>query len=719
MRSELDKIVKDTWYGANYGVDVFRLRKNTCRWPHKDVVNLDWSRVVELYIVGPGSLPKPENVNNTGDLSRGCYVDESGAWVLLAGPTEQFAQHCLDCCGKKLEVLHVRGVDIRELSLGDLSGLTSLTVLGSPKIQKLSGMEQLCALRRIRFGEVGIAGKLVLDMFPALIELKLTYTGITNIRLSRELPGLQSVFLQDTPIHDMEFLKFCPALRFIRLWSVPLSVIPEEMRELKKLEYVSFVRMQLEELPDWLPELKLRFGTTFSGEFCFCETRIKDIDMSIFDQTQEAILAWFEERKNARLTEEGVALNELKVVFLGDGEVGKSLTVARLLNNGAYPENFSDFATPGIAIADREYDLPDGRHVQIHFWDFGGQEILHSMHRMFLTERTLYVVMINARDDTQDDRARYWLHNIKSFAGNCPVLLVLNKVDQNPNASINKRDLCKLYPELKKVIRLSALTYDQETFNAAFTDPMLEEIGSIDSLGTFFPKSWQQLKQRLRTMEEPYIRGAEYNRISEECGVEGEELRRDLLNWFSDLGVSFCYRGSARLEDYVILRPEWITNAVYTILWNKRPNANNGMIKQEEIYSLLNPTETQREMIRQMNPDLRYDLDEISYLLNVIRKFRLSFSVKNETEFIPMICQRNALAITDSYEKAEDALEFRLEYEYLPNNVLHRLMVDLRQDLDTKNVWLTGARFAQKSNGVSALVKSEGNIMYIYVRSKK
>ena len=51
------------------------------------------------------------------------------------------------------------------------------------------------------------------------------------------------------------------------------------------------------------------------------------------------------------------------------------------------------------------------------------------MHRMFLTQNTLYVVVLNVREGNQEDRARYWLHNLKSFANGAPVLLVLNKAD--------------------------------------------------------------------------------------------------------------------------------------------------------------------------------------------------------------------------------------------------------------------------------------------------
>lgn len=56
---------------------------------------------------------------------------------------------------------------------------------------------------------------------------------------------------------------------------------------------------------------------------------------------------------------------------------------------GTYPTE----TTPGIDITDFPVRQPN-YNFDIHFWDFGGQEIMHAMHRCFLTSRTCYVVVI-------------------------------------------------------------------------------------------------------------------------------------------------------------------------------------------------------------------------------------------------------------------------------------------------------------------------------------
>ena len=64
------------------------------------------------------------------------------------------------------------------------------------------------------------------------------------------------------------------------------------------------------------------------------DTTVDGIDMSIFAQPHEMVVQWFQARKEkqAVIPEQEAPLNEIKVVFLGDGESGKSLTIARLIS---------------------------------------------------------------------------------------------------------------------------------------------------------------------------------------------------------------------------------------------------------------------------------------------------------------------------------------------------------------------------------------------------
>lgn len=695
---------------------------------------IKWDQVEHLYILGMTS-------NSEQTPEEGFYVSFDAKWALVHHIEIEQSKMILSQCGRNLLRLDIRNMSINNLDVSAMSNLQYLFVWGAfiGNYCRVSGIEQcqgliditlLCSapkttldvsqLSHLRTLQIiplkkALIGSELVSGFQQLQELEYLVLNGSYNRDSIDVSAMSS--LKILQLSSTRVLRYVEGLaRLSHLESLDLSGtgimdIPDDVRQLKSLKQLNLSSLSLNELPDWLPEMELDFHMKPSASgISLWQTNVKDVDMSIFEQPQEMIRQWFEARKKGN----EVPLNEIKVVFLGDGEAGKSHTIARLLNDGGKPLDYTDKATPGIVIKNKEYEL-DGRKIQVHFWDFGGQEILHSMHRIFLTERTLYVVLVNARDETQDARARYWLHNIKSFAKDAPVILALNKIDQNPTAEVNRRDLLNKYDNLRRVIKLSAKEYNQDHFNREFTDALLDEIQQTKYLDVTWPIPWRTVKEELEQMGSNYIRGAAYREICHRCGVDTNQ--KNLLHWFNDLGVSFCCYDDYRLDNYVILRPDWITNALYIILFNKCEGANNGLIPHSSIKNVLGEDVENPDTIHRVLPDVYYDWDEIQYVLEVFRKSQLSFDAGDEHEFIPMLCDPNSSPVAEWYEKDEDTLEFRMDFDYLPNNVLHQLMVDRKVELQMDNVWRTGALFMQEETGLSAVVTLDEKTLRILVRS--
>lgn len=689
---------------------------------------ISWEGLRYLHILGSKTVK-----SITDDtIEPGCYVNETENWLMVYGCEQEWVVGKVLECTDNLKVLNIRSMGVRNLDVShlsgliqldladnkieglDLSNLTRLQMLSLSKnyeLTQIEGINKLINLRELLLVRTSIAGELNINGYEYLEILNVSGTKIHQIVVDFDLPHMSLFWAYDTIIENFDFLGHFPGLKKLSLSKTPLRRIPECIRHLKKLGWLRLTDLELEELPDWFPDLKLSFHTTMRPNgISLRNTKVKGVDMSIFSQPQEMILQWFEERKKGN----EVPLNEIKVVFLGNGEVGKSHTIARLLNNGEEPgASFSGSATPGIAIESKEYDI-DGQKVQVHFWDFGGQDILYSMHRMFLTKRTIYVILVDARNETKSTQARDWLDTVKSFAEDAPVLLVVNKIDQNPNASIDEQGLKSKYSNLKSVIYMSALKDGREKFNANFATAMLDVIRLSGVLEIKWPRKWTQVKAELQNMKTSYIFNDAYTELCQNCGVT--ENRENLLEWFNDLGVSFCHCRDYKLKDYVILRPDWITNAIYTILFNKRNEIDNGMISLNEISRLLTTAPEEQSDILRVRPEEQYKWGEIRYILDVVNEFRLSYSVSQEMEFFPMLCKENSKPVAQEYADDPNTLEFRMEFEYLPNNVLHRLMVENWKDLDTDNIWLTGVRFIQRSTGLSAVVRIDKNLLLIYVR---
>lgn len=712
----------------------------------------------------------------------GGYVSTDKTWLLVLGAPINIISSCLSRCSHVLKNLDIRFTTITHIDLSNVIGVKRLHLAKNSKLVSITGLEKLENLIVLDLSHAPINMDLNLSCFRTLNSLLIRSTQVSQIHIDTISSSIGYFDAANTRISDCDFILKMPALKVLNLSSTlvkklpdvshltsleilnishtevseisylnslkklrtlnigytridninsiglpkslrslflcgtPIKQIPQNIKQLLNLRRLVLADLQLESLPPWLPDLKLEFVSDNRYGINLSNTTVQGVDMSIFSQSRAVIEAWF--RSNGFSNISPSTLNESKIIFLGDGGAGKSLTVQRLLVDGEIPDTFDGSATPGISITSKEYIIDD-RNILVHFWDFGGQEILHSMHRMFLTKRTLYVILVNARDNTQDERARYWLHNIKSFADGSPVLLALNQIDQNPGASVNETALRELYPQLKSIIRLSARDYSANQFKEQFQTALLSEISNLPTLNVPFLPSWNLLKAKLQHMSKQYIDATEYAVISNDCGVENsDEIRSDLLDWFSDLGISFCYRDNSVLSNYLVLRPDWITNAIYIILFNGSGNAKNGLIKHETIHQLLHPSSNTPLRPKSVLNNMVYSAPETEYVLGVIRKFRLSYRIDDETEFIPMLCERNEKAIVNQYTGNDQILEFHMHYTYLPNNVIHRLMVEMRSHLDIDNVWLTGARFAQHNIGLSALVKAEDNTLKIYVKSE-
>lgn len=675
----------DNWNPVNGSIiDYDKLMQCARNIDFADLNQTDWNKVRYLYARKVNRFLF--RAKGTEYLS-GCYLSLDGTWLLLTGDDCSLLSNAISLCSTNLAVLWAWDCDIDKV---DVSHLTNLQVLDLARCQNLHhihGIDSLQQLKRLNLGG----------------------TKVYRMPDFYKLNQLQELSLWNLQIEQIEGLENLNHLWELSLSGTKLSQIPNSLRRIKTLKRLDISRLYLDTLPDWLPELKLDFNTDFFGSsgIILEDTFVKDVDMSIFDgeHSQEDILQWFEERKKQGES----PLNEIKVVFLGDGEVGKTHTISRLQKDGEkIPESSTGGSTPGIAISEKTYPI-DGQDIQVHFWDFGGQDILYSMHRMFMTERTIYVVMVDARKENCGAQATEWLDTIKSFAGDAPVLLAVNKIDQNSNATLDRRGLMDKYSNLKAVLYMSALNEEPEEFNNKFTASMVELIRQSDVPKMKWPKKWKLVKDELQRMGEPYIRSREYGKICARCEVDSGGA--SLLNWCNDLGVCFC-RQDDRLKDYVILRPDWITNAIYAVLFNKRDKVKNGLIDLAEMFRLLNSNETRKTF-----PDIPYEWGDMNYILDVVRKFSLSYQVDGNTEFFPMLCSADSSPVVKEYADAMDTLEFHMEFAPLPSNILHRLMVERYGELDTDNVWLTGARFFQKDTKLSAVARKDGNRLKLYVRS--
>ena len=348
--------------------------------------------------------------------------------------------------------------------------------------------------------------------------------------------------------------------------------------------------------------------------------------------------------------------------------------------------------TPGISISSREFST-GALSYRINFWDFGGQEIMHAMHSCFLTDRTGYVVVVSTRFGDVNKQARFWLRNIESFTKNAPVFVFVNTWSDGTVYSIDEYSLRRDYPNIIDIKQCSAKDAGDEDFSKVVS--AIQQMAlSNDSISMSFPENWEKVRQDIIKLGREssgrfYISLDEYRRKCRENGIENEDIQTWLLEWFNDLGECFSYHFEEQQvkpdQDYKVLNPEWLTNAIYIIIREARDLAANGTISHKGIRNKLDHSD------KGTLKGVSYTEDECLYVLEVMRKFRLSYKVPgSDTEFIPALLSEKSPSDLEEGKNAGAVISYEMRYKYLPENVLHNLMIQMYQYLDLEKCWRKG-----------------------------
>lgn len=249
-------------------------------------------------------------------------------------------------------------------------------------------------------------------------------------------PLLEALFLGGTSVSDLSPLSGLASLRSLNASRCHLTEFPQTLLRAER--------------PIWLQ---------------LFETRIPGIPAEVLSQED------FNDDCRARLLAHVADLvagaepvTDVKVIVIGNGRIGKTQICNRLRG-----EDYEDDAdsTHGITVTQTNLPMPgDSQPALLNLWDFGGQDLYHGTHALFLESRVLFVVAWTPATNNNSEyehggmRFRnqplpYWLDYVRHAAGNvCPVVLVQNQCDTPQDEVLQPPadpDLLQAFPYLQQV----------------------------------------------------------------------------------------------------------------------------------------------------------------------------------------------------------------------------------------------------------------------------
>jgi internalin A len=444
-----------------------------------------------------------------------------------------------------------------------------------------------------------------------------------------------------------------------------LASLPPEIAKLINLGYLDLSYNQLTNLPPEITKLKnLSYLNLKSNQLPIPpETLANSMDVRAIFYAITGLAS-------------GKRLNEAKMLVVGDGKVGKSSVVERLIYDTYDPHKET---TLGIEISDEMKIVQgevkgEGEPVKLNVWDFGGQEIQHSTHQFFLTTRSLYLLVVDARKGNQISNIEYWLKLIESFAGDSPIVVAINQIDQLKGQrplNLDRKALQGKY-NIRDFVETSCETGEGIPI---LKKTITHEVEQMRHVRDFWPREWLGVKERLKRMPDDYIPVEKYLEICVEESLTDSHLQMSLLGLLHDLGTIIRFPG-----DTQVLNPRWVTQGVYGLLTSAQ------LVKEQGQFDLIDVGKILASL-----PDAKehYPSHTHERLVRVMEHFELCFEFTDRPGhyLIPRHLHDNELDIP--WDES-DALKFQYHYETLPDSIISRFIVRMNQYITKQYYWKSG-----------------------------
>ena len=456
-------------------------------------------------------------------------------------------------------------------SLGSLVNLTSLGLMGTP----LSDVSALSSL--VNLTSLGVSSPLVSDVsaLSSLVNLtSLDFMGaqVSDVSALSSLVNLTSLNLIDTQVSDVSALSSLVNLTKLNLIGAQVS----DVSALSSLVNLTTLNLS-ETLISLFPDFILLFPNLRELYLYGCP--INNVPVEILgsaeaDNCLDAVRSHFADKAH------GVALDRvLKLILLGNGRVGKTSIAKRLVDNDFDP---SEPSTHGIQLVPWKLPSHEDEALRLNIWDFGGQDIYHGTHGLFLRSRALFLLVWDRVSEHQPGYEEegqffehfplaYWLDYVRDTSRESPVLVIENKCDdgRGSQAPVAVTGSHLIFSAKEDIGREAVTGWIRETSRRELANLGARQIG----VGRWRVKQTlldYMAQDEGRKPAERQYRTLSYADFQALCDAQQGQVSsaRELLRYLHHTGVVYYQEGL--FNDQIILDQRWVIEAIYTIFHREK-----------------------------------------------------------------------------------------------------------------------------------------------------
>lgn len=605
-----------------------------------------------------------------------------------------------------------------------LYNLQSLS-LNNNRISKIEGLETLQNLQDLSLSSNQISKIEGFDTLQNLQSLSLSSNQISKIEGFDALKKLQLLVLGRNQIFKIEGLLNLNKLKYLFIYSNKIEILDgveipisnghinlsyNEIKEIINFENVKNIwhlNLYSNKITDILPLFPLfrshmnvfikegnyKYGIGI-GANPLDESILSILNVSYKEERREILLDYF-----INLLAGQQPLREAKLMLLGEGEAGKTNLRNYILGE---PFNANKSATTGIVV-DRHNMCIDETDYRINIWDFGGQWIQQQVHKFFITNESLYLIVLNGRNE---ERPEKWLDWIKNYTDDSMAIVVINKMDNNHSYRLEENVLRKNYPFIIDFHYISLLEIAERKEDAIYNGNQLsktisEQILLLKNINTPVASNFHDLKRDLEDnvlKEKTHINYDAFGDLFVKHQLKGKV--DSFLEILNKIGTIRYFE----MHDRLILNPEWLSGGVYKVLMSEFTAKSFGVFKESDFDTILQKAEEDK---------FSYVKRDYPFISQMMKEFEIAY-VENGDYFVPSLFKNDLpeeFVKSNMFDQPNIHFIFNFHSDY-PEALISKFIVSFFSKRHDGMYW---------KNGIVLLDKDEEltKEIFAYVESSK
>jgi hypothetical protein len=368
-------------------------------------------------------------------------------------------------------------------------------------------------------------------------------------------------------------------------------------------------------------------------------------------------------------------IQQARIIVLGYCGAGKTSLIECLLGE---KKNLLQSDEPQI----HHGEIRSGsKNLSITIWEFGMDDYDYKTYRLFFTDDTIYIVVVDASEKLEaiNSKTNHWINEITNYTMQAPIIVVFSKVDKEVH---RKDSLNKLVFDNKRVglpLHLSLLNkkdahhdladklfdvlHDESYFQPITENPFWEQM--IDSI-------------HRQSQKRNYLAHRDFNNLLTKAGIHDDEDKKVIKEKCHRDGLAFNYQITG-YETIYVLKPNWFTSVVKHFFEIRDLYESYGVIDKARL-----PTYFPNNF-----PD-----SVCHYLIHLFKEYDIVLEIDDDRFLIPNMQQHHDFS--DDF-RIKAVVSYVYDYYFMPQDISFKLAAVLFNKIHKNNFWKNEIVLAQET----------------------